>query len=39
MASYVSFKNLLIAIVLFLLMKGAGVLDFLQQMPALQWLY
>jgi len=39
MASYVSFKNLLIAIVLFLLMKGAGVLDFMQQLPSLQWLY
>jgi len=24
---------------LFLIMKGAGVLDFLQGLPALQWLY
>lgn len=39
MAAYVSFKNLLIAAALFLLMKGAGVLDFLQGLPALQWLY
>ncbi len=39
MASYVAFKNLLIAIVLFLLMKGAGVLDYLQNLPSLQWLY
>lgn len=39
MASYVAFKNLLIAITLFLLMKGTGVLDFMQQLPSLQWLY
>ncbi|MHB0982052.1 MAG: 4Fe-4S binding protein [Thiobacillus sp.] len=39
MASYVAFKNLLIAIVLFLLMKGTGVLDYLQNLPSLQWLY
>jgi NosR/NirI family nitrous oxide reductase transcriptional regulator len=39
MAAYVSFKNLLIAAALFLIMKGAGVLDFLQSLPALQWLY
>jgi len=39
MASYVAFKNLLIAIVLFMIMKGAGVLDFLQGLPSLQWLY
>lgn len=39
MASYVAFKNLLIAVVLFMLMKGAGVLDFLQGLPSLQWLY
>jgi NosR/NirI family nitrous oxide reductase transcriptional regulator len=39
MASYVSFKNLLIAAALFLLMKGAGVLEFLQSQPSLQWLY
>lgn len=38
MASYVAFKNLLIAVVLFMIMKGAGVLDFLQGLPALQWL-
>ncbi|MHB1093897.1 4Fe-4S binding protein [Thiobacillus sp.] len=39
MASYVGFKNLLIAVVLFLLMKSFGILDFLQDLPALQWLY
>jgi NosR/NirI family nitrous oxide reductase transcriptional regulator len=39
MASYVAFKNLLIAAALFLLMKGTGVLDFLQGLPSLQWLY
>ena len=39
MASYVAFKNLLIAVVLFMIMKGAGVLDFLQGLPSLQWLY
>ncbi len=39
MAAYVAFKNLLIAAALFLIMKGAGVLDFLQGLPALQWLY
>ncbi len=39
MASYVAFKNLLIAVVLFLLMKSFGILDFLQGLPALQWLY
>jgi NosR/NirI family nitrous oxide reductase transcriptional regulator len=39
MASYVAFKNLLIAAALFLIMKGTGVLDYLQGLPALQWLY
>ncbi len=39
MAAYVGFKNLLIAATLFLLMKGAGILEFLQEQPALQWLY
>lgn len=39
MAAYVSFKNLLIAVVLFLLMKGVGILEFLQSQPSLQWLY
>jgi NosR/NirI family nitrous oxide reductase transcriptional regulator len=39
MAAYVAFKNLLIAVVLFMVMKGVGVLDFLQGLPALQWLY
>lgn len=39
MAAYVAFKNLLIAAALFLIMKGTGVLDFLQGLPALQWLY
>ena len=39
MASYVAFKNLLIAAALFLLMKGTGMLDYLHELPALQWLY
>ncbi len=39
MASYVAFKNLLIAVVLFLIMKSFGILDFLQGLPALQWLF
>lgn len=39
MASYVAFKNLLIAAALFLIMKGTGILHFLQGLPALQWLY
>jgi NosR/NirI family nitrous oxide reductase transcriptional regulator len=39
MASYVGFKNLLIAAALFLLMKSAGILEFLQNQPSLQWLY
>jgi NosR/NirI family nitrous oxide reductase transcriptional regulator len=39
MASYVGFKNLLIAIALFLMMRGAGILDFLQNQPSLQWLH
>lgn len=39
MAAYVGFKNLLIAAALFLAMKSAGVLDFLQGLPSLQWLY
>ncbi|MHB1084005.1 MAG: 4Fe-4S binding protein [Thiobacillus sp.] len=39
MASYVAFKNLLIAAALFLIMKGTGVLDFMQGLPSLQWLY
>ncbi|OZA30972.1 MAG: 4Fe-4S binding protein [Hydrogenophilales bacterium 17-61-9] len=39
MAAYVSFKNLLIAAALFLIMKHAGVLDYLGGLPALQWLY
>jgi NosR/NirI family nitrous oxide reductase transcriptional regulator len=39
MASYVAFKNLLIAAALFLIMEGTGALDFLQGLPALKWLY
>jgi NosR/NirI family nitrous oxide reductase transcriptional regulator len=39
MAAYVAFKNLLIAATLFLIMKGTGILDVLQGLPALQWLY
>lgn len=39
MASYVAFKNLLIAAALFLIMKGTGALDFLHDLPSLKWLY
>lgn len=39
MAAYVSMKNLLIGATLFLLMRGTGVLNFLRDMPELQWLY
>jgi NosR/NirI family nitrous oxide reductase transcriptional regulator len=39
MAAYVGLKNLLIGAALFLLMKGIGVLSFLQALPELQWLY
>ena len=39
MASYVGFKNLLIAVAMFLMMKTTGVLEFLQGIPSLQWLY
>jgi len=39
MAAYVAFKNLLIAATLFLIMKGTGILDILQGLPSLQWLY
>ncbi len=36
MASYVAFKNLLIAAALFLVMKGTGILDLLQGLPSFQ---
>lgn len=36
---YVAFKNLLIGIALFLIMRYFGVLDFLQGLPELKWLY
>ncbi len=39
MASYVAMKNLLIGAALFLVMRGTGILDFLQGLPELQWLY
>ncbi|AAZ97343.1 probable transmembrane regulatory nosR transcription regulator protein [Thiobacillus denitrificans ATCC 25259] len=39
MAAYVTFKNLLIAATLFLIMKGTGVLDYLSDVPGLEWLY
>jgi len=39
MISYVGMKNLLIGAVLFLIMKGFGVLAFLQTLPQLKWLY
>lgn len=39
MASYVAFKNLLIAAALFLIMEGTGALDFLHDLPSLKWLY
>lgn len=39
MVCYVSFKNLLLAALLFLLMRLIGAMDYLQSMPALDWLY
>lgn len=39
MAAYVSMKNLLIGAALFLVMRGTGLLDKLQELPQLQWLY
>lgn len=39
MMSYVGMKNLLIGAALFLIMKGIGVLGFLQGLPQLKWLY
>lgn len=39
MVCYVSFKNLLVGIVLFVGLRAAGVLDFLQGLPGLKWLY
>lgn len=39
MICYVSFKNLLLGALLFLALHAVGVLDFLQGLPALDWLY
>ena len=39
MAAYVSMKNLIIGAALFLTMKGFGVLEMLQGLPGLRWLY
>ncbi len=39
MISYVSFKNLLLAALLFLILHFVGVLEFLRGLPALDWLY
>ena len=39
MVFYVATKNLLIAAVLFLLLNAFGILNYLQQLPALEWLY
>jgi NosR/NirI family nitrous oxide reductase transcriptional regulator len=39
MASYVAMKNLIIGAVLFLAMKGVGVLQMLHGLPELRWLY
>lgn len=39
MVSYVAMKNLLIGAGLFLVMKAAGALTFLQGLPELKWLY
>ncbi len=39
MAAYVGMKNLLIGAALFLVMKGMGVLAFLQELPELKWMY
>jgi hypothetical protein len=39
MICYVAFKNLLIGAALFVAMRLLGVLDFLQGLPGLRWLY
>jgi hypothetical protein len=39
MMCYVGFKNLLIGATLFVTMRLFGVLDFLQGLPGLKWLY
>ena len=39
MMCYVGFKNLLIGVILFIAMRAVGVLDFLQGLPGLKWLY
>lgn len=39
MMCYVAFKNLLIGAALFVVMRAFGVLDFLQGLPGLKWLY
>lgn len=39
MICYVAFKNLLIGATLFVAMRAVGVLDFLQGLPGLKWLY
>jgi hypothetical protein len=39
MIAYVVTKNLLIAVVLFIGLQAVGVLDILQDLPALKWLH
>jgi hypothetical protein len=39
MMCYVAFKNLLVGATLFIAMRLFGVLDFLQGLPGLKWLY
>ncbi|HET6720997.1 MAG TPA: transcription regulator [Rhodocyclaceae bacterium] len=39
MICYVTFKNVLIGAALFVSLRLIGVLDFLQRLPGLQWLY
>lgn len=39
MLCYVLFKNLLIGMLLFILLRVVGVLDILHALPALKWLY
>lgn len=39
MICYVAFKNLLVGATLFVTMRLFGVLDFLQGLPGLKWLY
>ena len=39
MTAYVLTKNLMIGVVLFLVLRFTGVLDFLHEQPSLKWMY